>query len=268
MRLALFIVCLFFVACSSESGEQIPMPTDLEPGCPPDAQAECDSATGRAILCGRFECDAAPEAIRIEQGDSAYEIFTYEASHPLATAERAFPCAASQGERFEAPDGPTQACSTPGVRPWHSVRWTDANDACESIGWRLCTGAELERACGGPSFTAYTFGPVFESGVCNIREAYRGSDTPFASVAPTGHFDECVSAEGAFDLTGNLWEWISDAPDNDSTGHIYQGAGWKTIAERHRDINQVCSEQTQLMGTNGESFTGPFVGFRCCRDAN
>jgi iron(II)-dependent oxidoreductase len=206
--------------------------------------------------------------VRIDTRDHAYEMFTYEASHPRATDTQAFPCAASQGMRYEAPDQETEPCSISGLRPWHSVTWSDANAACSLIGWRLCSSDELLRACGGPDSTAYAFGAVFEGTICNLRGTYRAEGETFASSSPTGHFPECVSAEGLYDLTGNLWEWVSDALEGDDLGHIYQGAGWKTIAERHRDSDQVCSVRTQLHGTNATNFTQPFVGFRCCRDAN
>ena len=270
MRLGTIIICLALASCGADENNPGPVtPTNLDPGCTTTPEeAECDAASGRAVLCGSFDCESEPESVRIEKSSGAYDIFTYEASHPLASAAQAFPCAASQGNRYEAPNRPTQACSVAGVRPWHSVRWDDASVACTNIGWRICTGSELERACGGPNSTAYTFGSVYENGVCNLREAFRGEGTQFASSSPTGHFEGCISAENAYDLTGNLWEWTSDVPANDSSGHIYQGAGWKTIAERHRDINQVCSERSQLTSSSAVSFASPFVGFRCCRDAN
>ena len=104
----------------------------------------------------------------------------------------------------------------------------------------------------------WTFGTQFVAGACNVREAFAASGMSFASEAPAGAFPRCMSADGAFDLTGNVWEWT----DQPST---YQGAGWRTIAERHRDDDLVCSAQTVIRDTPG--FANADLGFRCCRDA-
>ncbi len=194
----------------------------------------------------------APESVRA----GGVEIFRYEASHPLATDRLAFPGAVSQGQGVMAPPGDWAACSRPGVRPWHTVTWEAAQRACEGAGWRLCSPLELRRACAGPANERWTWGSEFEAGACNLREGYRAPGAEFASEAPTGAFDRCVSAEGAYDLTGNLWEWTDD-------GALYQGAGWRTIAERHRDADMVCTAETRVRA--GEGYANADLGFRCCR---
>lgn len=228
---------------------------------------ECNTASRRAEgLDGPFSCAGEPAYVEAEEDGRPFHIFAYEASHPLATADQAFPCAQSQGESFEAPDVETEPCSVAGVRPWHTVRWRDADRACRAIGWRLCSSGELHRACGGPQAHAYTFGPSFETGACNVREGFRPEGSEFASEAPTGHFPDCVSAEGAYDLTGNLWEWTDERNLDDPDGRVYQGAGWKTVAERHRDTDLVCAVTSILNGFSAPSFARATVGFRCCRD--
>jgi hypothetical protein len=235
-------------------------------------EATCDATTHRAVLEGTFTCPADPELVTIPASDEvhySFDIFKYEASHPLGTDTLAFPCAVSKGDTFEAPKQVTPACSRPGVRPWHSVRWEDADHACKAAGegWRLCTGGELLRACAGPQGYAYTFGGQFRSGVCNVREAYKGGDG-VATEAPTGDFDNCKSVEGAFDLTGNMWEWTDDRENNDPSTRVFQGAGWRTIAERHRDTDLVCGVRNVLPGISARTYANPDVGFRCCRTAS
>ena len=132
--------------------------------------------------------------------------------------------------------------------PWHSVRWEDADAACDQIGWRLCTRDELGRACGGADETLYTFGAEFQNGACNVRDAYRAVGEDFSSMSPAGHFAECRSSDGVFDLTGNLWEWSSERDEADGAARFYHGAGWKTIAERHRDTDQACSIEARIPG--------------------
>ena len=239
-----------------------PPPPDAAPDVPPpppDAApgVVCDEASGRAVAPGPFQCAEAPETVTV---DGRFQIFRYEASHPTATRDQAFPCARPRGGGLEAPDVQTEACSIRGVRPWHSVRWDDARNACSVVGWRLCTTDELARACGGPQRFAYTWGPEWEPGACNLRESW--SVGGVAGPAPAGELPRCVSPEGAFDLTGNLWEWVSASGGADRT---HQGAGWRTIAERHRESDLVCTTRTRIVGAVAPAYANSDVGFRCCR---
>lgn len=226
----------------------------------------CDDVVRRGILPDApesFACSGAPATIVV----GTTEMFMYEASHPLSTAEEAFPCANEGAAEFRAPDGAAEACSVAGVRPWHTVKWEDADAACAAIGWRLCTGEELERACGGEDGNAYAYGNTFDAGGCNVREAYSSGGDDLPREAPTGAFERCESPSGAFDVNGNLWEWTSDREDSDPRARTYQGAGWRTIAQRHQDSNQQCDTRTLVRGFSATSYANPDVGFRCCRRA-
>lgn len=270
MRRVYLTAIIMVFGCGGDSGSNTAITIDAgiasDQGGP--VEITCNDTTRRADLDGPFACEGDPEFVEVIDRGRPFHIFKYEASHPLATAERAFPCAVTRGEPFEAPSGATDACSRAGVTPWHNVRWDDADAACEAIGWRMCSGQELIRACQGPNGFAYTFGPTFENGRCNLREAYRSGDTMSGSVAPSGHFEDCVSAEGVHDLTGNLWEWSDERDESDGSTRFYHSAGWKTIAERHRDSDQVCTIDSRIPGFSARSFAKEFVGFRCCRDAD
>lgn len=256
------------LACGpAGGGDSDPTVISQQDAGPDAAMVICNEGRRRAEgVEGPLTCAGEPAFVELEDRGRPFHIFTYEASHPLADADRAFPCAETQGDIFEAPEVSTEACSTAGVSPWHSVRWRDANAACEAIGWRLCSSAELTRACGGASGSSYPYGQAFETGACNVREAFLPDGAEMASVAPTGHFGECISADGAYDMTGNLWEWTNERDDMDPDARVYQGAGWKTVAERHRDIDLVCDVTSQLGGFSAPSFARATVGFRCCRE--
>lgn len=250
-----------------DDGGQVMLDAEVQPDAA--APLDCDSF-GRQVegIEGPLACAGEPDYIEIETAGRRYHIFTYEASHPLADADRAFPCARSQGMTLEAPGVETEACSVEGVRPWHSVTWADARAACRAIGWQLCSVDELERGCGGSRTTSYPYGDTFQTGYCNVREAFRVEGTEFATEAPTGAFPDCVSEDGAYDLTGNLWEWVAEAGTVDNPdARTYQGAGWRTVAERHRDTDLVCTVQSELSGFSAPTFASNTVGFRCCRDA-
>jgi hypothetical protein len=260
--LALVLLC----GCGGGGGGD-----DAEADAAVAAQAVCDMTTHRAVLDGTFTCPAAPAFTTIEGAFTyRYDIFTYEASHPLATEDLAFPCAASTGIGFEAPKQATPACSRPGVRPWHSVRWEEADRACKQVGpdWRLCTGAELERACGGPEKMAYTYGPRYQGGACNVLQSWANGPSGTPSEAPTGSLPKCKSPEGVYDLNGNLWEWTRDVVNDDGDTRIFQGAGWRIIPERHRESDQVCNAQNVVPGVSARTYSNADVGFRCCRTAH
>lgn len=227
----------------------------------------CDVNQRRAVLDAppaSLACAGEPEFVTI---GGTVQIFKYEASHPMATATAAFPCADRGETDFKAPALPTEPCSVAGVRPWHTVLWDEAEAACEAIGWRMCSSAELSRACGGEDNLTFAYGGEFEAGKCNVREAFRPEGSMTASEAPTGDFDECESPTGAFDVNGNLWEWTSDRDEADGRARTYQGAGWRTIAQRHQDSEQACNTQVELRGFSAPSFANQDVGFRCCRSA-
>jgi formylglycine-generating enzyme required for sulfatase activity len=264
VRFALVVAIL--PACGASEGSSSDPVTDAAVAAPDAAEAVCDDVTRRAVLEGPFACDASPEVVEVQGETHRFAIFKYEASHPLATADLAFPCAASQGESWEAPDERTAACSREGVRPWHSVRWSDASAACEAAGegFRLCTNAELVRACEGPEGYAYAFGNAFDAQACNIRQVYETGGA--ASEAPTGDFAECVSSEGVVDINGNVWEWNGDIDAADRDAHVYQGAGWRIIPEMHRETDQTCAKTVRLPGLSARSFASSNVGFRCCKN--
>jgi formylglycine-generating enzyme required for sulfatase activity len=268
MRFLLLFLTFAFFACGTHSDEASPLVLDataVDAGMP-DAQIICNEVTFRAESEGPFTCPAPPESVVINDRGREFEIFKYEASHPLATNLWAFPCARVQGEKFEAPAEPTEPCSRAGFVPWHSVRWDDAQSACEAINWRLCSRDELVRACQGPNGRRFTFGAEFRGGACNVRDAYRDATGASSTVAPTGAFEDCMSVEGVNDLTGNLWEWSNERDEADAATRYYHAAGWKTIAERHRDSDQACNVENRIPGFSARSFLKEYVGFRCCRN--
>lgn len=256
-------------ACAGDGGGGGGDPTviQMQDAGPDAATVVCNEGRRRAEgIEGPLSCAGEPAFVELDDRGRLFHMFTYEASHPLATADQAFPCAANDPV-IEAPEVETEACSLAGVQPWHSVRWRDADAACGAIGWRLCSSAELTLGCGGQDGLSYPYGQAFETGACNVREAYLPPGSDVATSAPTGHFDACVSPDGIYDMTGNLWEWTDERDDQDPDARVYQGAGWRTVAERHRDVDLVCDVTSDLGGFSAPSFARATVGFRCCREA-
>lgn len=104
----------------------------------------------------------------------------------------AIPCSANGQDCV----GVIFARSVAGVQPRGSVTWFQAQQALASSGKRLPTNAEWQMAVAGtPDDTGEDTTP------CNTR---------CGSVQNTGAAAGCVSDWGAFDMVGNLWEWVAD----------------------------------------------------------
>jgi hypothetical protein len=89
--------------------------------------------------------------------------------------------------------------SLPGVTPSASVTWFQAQEACANAGKRLPTNAEWQVGANGTPDP----GEFGDNGTTDCNSST-------LAVAPTGSRSSCVSARGAFDMVGNLAEWVAD----------------------------------------------------------
>jgi formylglycine-generating enzyme required for sulfatase activity len=90
------------------------------------------------------------------------------------------------------------AVSLPAVPPSVAITWFQAQAACENAGKRLPSNAEWQAAVIG------TPDPGPDNGT---------TDCAWTSVGMpvnTGSRSSCKSARGAFDMVGNVWEWVAD----------------------------------------------------------
>jgi hypothetical protein len=133
-----------------------------------------------------------------------------------------------------------------GREPVSGYTWARAKKACESLGKRLCSEDEWERACKGPNGAKFPFGGTYESGVCNVGEGGR----PAAS----GEFGRCRSGYGVADMAGNVAEWTASRMGE---GKVVKGGSVEQAAFTAR-----CSARaSEASGAHSET-----LGFRCCAD--
>jgi len=92
------------------------------------------------------------------------------------------------------------AVSLPGVMPSARITWFQAQQACTNSGKRLPSNAEWQAAVAGTPDP----GPDNGTTDCNTLDI---TDT---GATLTGSRASCVSSRGAFDMVGNLFEWVAD----------------------------------------------------------
>lgn len=80
------------------------------------------------------------------------------------------------------------------------ITWKDAKTYCESLGKRLATEEEWEKAARGPNGNRFPWGNEWIDGRSNTYEA------GFLKPMPIGRFDD-VSYYGVHDMLGNVQEW-------------------------------------------------------------
>jgi formylglycine-generating enzyme required for sulfatase activity len=137
----------------------------------------------------------------------------------------------------------------------------------------LCSDAEWLRACQGQAGTTYPYGDVRQNGLCNDSRAlhpaveYFGTSDAWIwselgnscinqipdALHISGRHAGCVTADGAFDMMGNLHEWTADAAGTFRGGYYadtsVNGEGCLYVTTAH-----------------SRSHWDYSTGFRCCAD--
>ena len=170
-------------------------------------------------------------------------------------------------------DRPYRAVSIRGAVPQGYISGVEAEKACLASGKRLCSNAEWLRACQGPSATTFPYGNTREPGVCNDARTphpaiqcfatdaswiwseigWPGINQQASTVERAGARTGCVTAEGAYDMMGNLHEWVKDATVN------FRGGFYVDTVEN----GPGCLYQTTAHTFGHWDYS---TGFRCCAD--
>jgi len=161
------------------------------------------------------------------------------------------------------------AVSLVGETPSSRITWFQAQQACKNAGKRLPSNAEWQAAVAGTPDP----GPDNGTTDCNTASTF--------AVASTGARSSCVSADGAFDMVGNLYEWVADwMPRSTACGTWGAGisptgddqclAGAATTGEPGALLRggYFTGSNAGPLGVNGSSspsFSNSGIGFRCAR---
>ncbi len=160
------------------------------------------------------------------------------------------------------------AVSLPAVTPSAFITWFQAQEACTNAGKRLPSNAEWQAAVAGTPDP----GPDNGKKDCNTDRTL--------AVALTGSRSRCVSSGGAFDMVGNLSEWVADWVTRSTTcgtwsagvsatgdsqcltgaavrgepGALVRGGGW---------FDGATAGPLAVLGVFEPSLSSDHVGFRC-----
>lgn len=155
------------------------------------------------------------------------------------------------------------------TQPVVGVSWFEAEAFCRFARLRLPTEAEWERAARDTDERTYPWGNRWDPQRANGGGSANG-------LMPVGSYPKGVSPDGAFDLAGNVWEWLSDWYEADYYAHSPAQSPPGPAAGRDkvwRGGAYVSSSPLDLRGARREFMTidvpkflrPKFVGFRCAR---
>ncbi|MDH5324769.1 MAG: formylglycine-generating enzyme family protein [Gammaproteobacteria bacterium] len=153
--------------------------------------------------------------------------------------------------------------------PVGGVNWFEAKAFCEWRGARLPREAEWEKAARGTDGREYPWGNQWDPKITNT-----GDDANWENgIAPVGAYPENRSPYGAYDMSGNVWEWVEDwyepYPGSDHQSPLFGkinrvirggggGVGHYAISYFFRAATRQYSEP---------ELESEDVGFRCAKDA-
>ena len=159
------------------------------------------------------------------------------------------------------------AVSLPGVMPSANLTWFQALAACTNAGKRLPSNVEWQAAVAGTPDP----GPDNGTTDCNTRKDV---------AVPTGSRTACVSSAGAFDMVGNVEEYVADwVPPSTVCSAWTPGI---TATDFNCLLGAAETGEPDVLTRGGNfltgSFAGPFnvvptqpslsfdiIGFRCAR---
>ena len=170
--------------------------------------------------------------------------------------------------------------------PVTGVTRSEAEAYCRSVGKRLPSNAEWEKAARGTDGRRYPWGEAFDPAKANVRRVDRapasdptavgklkngGADTAVCTVDPDGKlpggsFPAGVSPYGCHDMAGNVWEWVGDTHGDKGVFGLWRGIE-RGILRGGAHGYGALQARTSHQGFESLDTTCNDVGFRGAMDA-
>jgi formylglycine-generating enzyme required for sulfatase activity len=230
-------VALFLVAC----GTRTTLVSQLDASADADASTPCPtSLPGPKLVPGWLVCVDATEVTNAD-----YLAFLSDPKHGRA-AFLFCPASDPLEPMFDWPPAPDRL-----QYPVVNVDWCGAWAYCDWAGKQLCTESLFASSCEAPDGGAFPYGATYAPRACN------GIDYDAGHPLPVGSLATCEGPPGAFDMSGNVWEWLSYAnPYTDGGLMVGLGGG----GFRNDRYNLQCNAFFMAPPTTRYDY----YGFRCC----
>lgn len=163
--------------------------------------------------------------------------------------------------------------------PREEITWYEAQDFCILRGARLPTEAEWEYTARGPNSLLYPWGNSFEGTKVNYCDSNcphpwkdENSNDGYSTTAPVNAFGAGISWVGAFQMSGNVYEWVSSSyapyPYTANDGREVMGSrsGETSIWRGGSWVNGEADTRASLRIITSAGNSDNAGGFRCARD--
>lgn len=134
--------------------------------------------------------------------------------------------------------------------PAVNISWHNAETYCKSLGKRLPSEEEWEKAARGTDGRYYPWGDDFEEAFLNSSEGGKNN------TAPVGSYADGKSPYGLNDMAGNVREWTSDWHSDKKMYRVLKGGGFRDGEE---DVYTFSVKKSIPEDVRA------FVGFRCAK---